>query len=134
MAGTFVMIRAARLSNMIPAVAISGLFIALAVAPIAPTLAVTARDAGFLLVLGGFVVPVSFSLITLGPRYISAPAVSLLMLIETVLGPTWVWIFLGEVPSSRTYIGGAVVLGALILHSVFAIRRQGLSCGESSDA
>lgn len=125
MAGSFVMIRAARVDNMIPAVAISGLFIALLAFPFAPVLAVTPRDAAWLLVLGGFVIPVAFALITLGPRYISAPEVSLLMLIETALGPTWVWLFLGEVPSVRTLVGGAVLLGALVVHTVVSMR-----CGE----
>jgi drug/metabolite transporter (DMT)-like permease len=123
MAGSFVLIRAARLSNMIPAVAISGLVIALAVASFAPTLSVTPRDMAYLLVLGGFIIPIAFALITLGPRYISASEVSLLMLIETVLGPTWVWLVLGEQPSPTTYAGGAVVLGALIAHSVISLRR-----------
>jgi len=123
MAGSFVLIRAARLSNMIPAVAISGLVIALVVAPVVPAFTVASRDVAYLLLLGGLIIPVSFALITLGPRYISAPEVSLLMLIETVLGPTWVWLALGEQPSSTTYIGGAVVLGALITHSIISLRR-----------
>ena len=123
MAGSFVLIRFARVSNMIPAVAISGLLIAVAVAPLVPDFSVAPRDMMFLLVLGGIIIPVSFALITLGPRYISAPEVSLLMLIETVLGPTWVWLALGEQPSSTTYIGGAVVLGALIAHSIISLRR-----------
>ena len=123
MAGSFVLIRFARVSNMIPAVAISGLLIAVAVAPLVPDFSVAPRDMMFLLVLGGIIIPVSFALITLGPRYISAPEVSLLMLIETVLGPTWVWLALGEEPSTTTYIGGAVVLGALIAHSIISLRR-----------
>lgn len=123
MAGSFTMIRAARVSNLIPAVAISGLFIALLALPVAPGIAVTPRDAGLLLLLGGIIIPVSFALITLGPRYISAPEVSLLMLIETALGPTWVWLFLGETPSGRTLLGGAVLLGALAVHAVVSLRR-----------
>lgn len=123
MAGSFVLIRAARLNNMIPAVAISGLIIALCATPLAPTLVITPRDTVLLLVLGGIIVPVSFALITLGPRYISASEVSLLMLIETVLGPAWVWLVLGEQPSPTTYAGGAVVLVALISHSIIALRR-----------
>jgi len=123
MAGSFVMIRAARVDNMIPAVAISGLFIALLAFPFTPALAVTPRDATWLLVLGGLVIPVAFALITLGPRYISAPEVSLLMLIETALGPAWVWLFLGEAPSVRTLFGGAVLLGALVVHTVVSMRK-----------
>ncbi len=123
MAGTFVMIRAARVGNMIPAVAISGLVVSLFTVSLAPTLVVSTRDVGLLILLGGVVIPVSFSLITLGPRYISAPEVSLLMLIETALGPTWVWLVFGEMPTLRTFVGGAVLLGALITHTVIGLRR-----------
>jgi hypothetical protein len=82
---------------MIPAMALSGLIVALAAAPIAPA-AVVLGDAqlAYMLAMGLFVVPVSFALITLGPRYLPAAEVSLLMLLETVLGPLWVWLAIGE--------------------------------------
>ncbi len=123
MAGSFTIIRAARVTSMVPAVALSGLFVAALAFPMVPDLTVTPRDAGLLLVLGGVIIPVSFALITLGPRYISSPEVSLLMLIETALGPTWVWLFLGETPTLRTLLGGAVLLGALAVHAVVSLRR-----------
>jgi len=121
MAGSFVLIRRAHLVNMIPAVAISGLIMAILVAPLAPSLVVPGRDMLYLFLLGAVITPIAFGLITLGPRYISAPEVSLLMLIETVLGPTWVWLILGEVPSFTTFMGGVVVLTAIIGHSVITM-------------
>jgi len=123
MASSFVLIRRAHLVNMIPAVAISGLLIALLVAPVVPEFMVTGKDALLLGILGAVIMPVAFGLITLGPRYITAPEVSLIMLIETVLGPTWVWLMMGEIPSLTTLIGGSVVLGALILHSILSLRK-----------
>lgn len=122
MASSFVLIRRAHLMNMIPAVAISGLLIALLVAPMVPEFIVTGKDALLLGILGAVIIPVAFGLITLGPRYITAPEVSLIMLIETVLGPTWVWLMMGEKPSPTTLIGGTVVLSALILHSIVSLR------------
>lgn len=124
MASSFVLIRRAHLVNMIPAVAISGLLIALLVAPMVPEFIVTGKDAMLLGILGAVIMPIAFGLITLGPRYITAPEVSLIMLIETVLGPTWVWLMMGEQPSPTTYIGGAVVLAALILHSIISLKRE----------
>ena len=60
--------------------------------------------------MGLVVVPVSIALISLGPRYISAPETSLIMLLETALGPLWVWLVLAEVPPTLTFIGGAIVI------------------------
>lgn len=117
MACSFVMIRRARAIPMVPAVALSGLLMSLAVIPFAPHLTVSLQDTGYLFILGFVIMPIAFGLITLGPRYISAPEVSLIMLIETVLGPFWVWMAFSEHPAPSTYVGGAIVLLTLIAHA-----------------
>jgi len=50
--------------------------------------------------------------------------VGLLMLIETVLGPFWVWLVIGEDPGLRAVIGGAIVIATLVLHSLASLRRR----------
>ena len=60
----------------------------------------------------------------LGPRYISSAEVGLMMLLETVLGPLWVWVVMGESPSGRTLTGGAIIISALILNLYIGIRSQ----------
>jgi len=50
-------------------------------------------------VLGLILAPISFALISIGPKYIPSAEVSLIMLLETLLGPLWVWAALGEVPA-----------------------------------
>ncbi len=108
---------------MVPAMALSGLLSAVLVLPLASPLDLDQGQAGLLLLLGLIVLPVSFGLITLGPRYMPAPEVALVLLLETVLGPYWVWLIIGETPSSRAFIGGSIVIGALILHSALALRQ-----------
>ena len=49
---------------------------------------------------------------------------NLMMLLEMVLGPIWVWLVHGEVPSGRTIIGGAVVFAALLVHLALEFHRQ----------
>ena len=44
------------------------------------------------------------------------------MMLETLLGPFWVFLRFGDVPSSWTLAGGAVLLTALFAHEVAAIR------------
>jgi len=53
---------------------------------------------------------------------LSAPEVSLLALLEVVLGPLWAWLGAGEAPAAATLTGGVLVLAALVLNEVAALR------------
>ena len=79
--------------------------------------------------LGLVVLPVSAVLVLLGPRYLPAPEVGLILLLETVLGPYWVWLALGEEPGARALLGGAIVIGVLVLHSALSLRGQRAAAG-----
>ena len=125
LASTFVIVRRARAVSMIPAMAISGLMVAIIVAPWAAPTAINRDDIGLLLLLGGVVLPVSIALITLGPRFLPAPEVSLIMLLETALGPLWVWLALGEQPSWQALVGGGILIVTLAVHSLLARARGG---------
>jgi len=84
---------------------------------------VTKADLVLLAVLGLAVIPVSHALITEGPRYLPAAEVGLILLLETVLGPVWVWLVIGEVPVAVTFGGGAIILATLVAHSIAGLRR-----------
>jgi len=124
MAGNLVVIRHARAVNMLPAVVFSGIFTTIGVAPLASPLALGPSDALYLGILGLVVLPVSFGLITLAPRYIPAPEVSLILLLEAILGPLWVWLAIGEVPDTETFVGGGLVLATLASHFYLSLRRS----------
>jgi drug/metabolite transporter (DMT)-like permease len=68
----------------------------------------------------------SFSrvLIGNGAKYISASEVSLLMLIETIMAPIWVWIFLNEIPTIYTFIGGSIIIITLIINSIYTLKKN----------
>ncbi|MHA6325920.1 DMT family transporter [Roseivivax sp. CAU 1753] len=74
-----------------------------------------------ILVTALLILPVSFFCLSLAARYTAAAHVSLLMLLETVLGPLWVWVGIGEAPTPRMLTGGALVVFALAL---FLARRK----------
>lgn len=124
---TFVITRHAKAVSMVPAMALAGLITAAVALPLAlllergPLVYEGAR-LGYTLVMGLGVVPVSFALITLGPRYLPAAEVGLLMLLETVLGPLWVWLVLAEYPGDRALVGGALVVVTLAGHALAASR------------
>ena len=67
----------------------------------------------FVVILGIGILPISSTLITLGPRYLPAPEVGLILLLEAILGPLWVWLIIKESPSIQTLIGGILILAAL---------------------
>ncbi len=63
-------------------------------------------------------------LLALGPRYISSAEVGLLVLLETALAPLLVWLVVGERPGAYALAGGAIVLGALLISNLLALRRE----------
>jgi drug/metabolite transporter (DMT)-like permease len=104
------------------AISCGGLLTALLVLPLASPLAVTPSDFGYLLLMGLYVVPVGSALMFVGPRYIPAAEVGLLMLLESILGPVWVWWVLAEQPGINTLVGGAIVLSTLAVNTVWALK------------
>ena len=57
-------------------------------------------------------------------RHLVAAELTLFMLLEFALGPVWVWIFINEVPTEWTIIGGVIVISAVILRALFELRRD----------
>lgn len=88
----------------------------------APQLA-TAHLAALAL-MAGVVLPAGFILVQRGPRSIGAAEVGLLLLLEVVLGPLWVWLVLDEAPTSTVMLGGAILLGAMLAHGVMVWTQQ----------
>jgi drug/metabolite transporter (DMT)-like permease len=104
------------------AISCGGLLTALLVLPLASPLAISQSDLGYLLIMGLYVVPIGSALMYLGPRYIPSAEVGLLLLLESILGPFWVWLALAEQPGVYTLLGGAVVLSTLAINTVWALR------------
>lgn len=82
-------------------------------------LEVTSRDLGIILFMGAFTIGIGIAFVTWGASYVPAAEVSLLVLIESVLGPVWPWLFLGEALSTMEIIGGATVMLAVVMMTIF---------------
>jgi drug/metabolite transporter (DMT)-like permease len=117
-----VALRHGRHVDMTPSAGMGAAFGAFLVLPLASPLAISQQDAIYLGILGIGVIAVSFGFIVVAPRYLQAPEVNLLMLIEMIIGPYWVWLALGEEPGARAVVGGCVVLTTLIVHSLIGLR------------
>lgn len=125
MAVTLSLARKARSHSMVPAMALAGVLYALAILPCASPLDVSAADVCWLALMGLVFVPLGFSMLTIAPRYLPTPEVSLLLLLEAVLGPLLVWWVVGESPGSRGLIGGGIVVATLLVLNVVALRISG---------
>ena len=68
-------------------------------------------------------VAIPFVLVTIAPRFISAPEVNLFFLLEVILGPIWVWLIIHEQPSLQTIIGGLIIIITIALHSFIALKK-----------
>ena len=81
---------------------------------------ISAYDLGMTLFMGAFTIGIGIAFVTWGTAYVPAAEVSLLVLIESVLGPVWPWLFLGETLSLPEIIGGTVVLAAVAVLALTA--------------
>jgi len=69
-------------------------------------------------------VALPFVLVTLAPRYITAAEVNLFFLLETILGPLWVWMVVKEQPSIETIAGGAAIITTIAIHSLLVLKQN----------
>ena len=122
-AGLFVLFRHASTSTVASAMALGSLLAGVATFPFASPLAISAQDASLLIVLGLLILPLAIVLIMIGPRYLPAPEVSLITLLETLLGPFWVWLVLSELPAGETLVGGALILLTVAVHWLLGLRK-----------
>jgi drug/metabolite transporter (DMT)-like permease len=111
--------------DFVPAVMIGAILSALAMLPLAWPLEASARDATLLSLLGAvqLALPCVFLAAWVVKR-LSAAEVTLLALLEVLLGPLWVWAAFGERPSDLALVGGALVLVALAANEVLGLRRE----------
>lgn len=115
-----------RYSNvrMAPATCLGVIVSGLVAASQASTLVVSQHDFAWLVTFGAVNLGLGFALFTSGARLIPAAFAALLGTFEPILAPVWVWLAHGEVPSTRTLIGGAIVLAALIVYLSIEFRRR----------
>jgi len=117
LANYFVALRSSPGDSLFPIVAGGGLLSALLAAPMASPLSVTPSDLALMVGLGVLLLPVSIVLLAFGTRYVPAPDVVMIMMLEAVLGPLWVWLILSEIPSHYTVAGGGVILITIVAHA-----------------
>tara|TARA_B100000795_G_scaffold7183_1_gene5309 strand:+ start:401 stop:1261 length:861 start_codon:yes stop_codon:yes gene_type:complete len=69
-------------------------------------------------------VAIPFVLVTIAPRFIPAEEVNLFFLLETIIGPIWVWLIINERPSLEALQGGLVIIITIAIHSFLKLKRS----------
>ena len=69
-------------------------------------------------------VALPFVLVTIAPRFITAAEVNLFFLLETIIGPIWVWLVIKEQPTPETILGGLIIIITIAIHSFIKIKNS----------
>jgi DME family drug/metabolite transporter len=121
-------LRWGKLEDMLPAVFLSGIFAAATSAIICYfgeyDFVLSVNDASIALAMGVFQVGAGLAIYTIGSKVVPAAELTLLSLTEVLLGPLWVWIFVGETASSYTLIGGVILLMAIAGNALTGLKRK----------
>ena len=118
---TFTLTRKYKDVNMVPVNAIGGLIAALIAFLMANKITVPAEVVGYIIAMGA-ILSISFSLITIAPRYMPAAEVGMIMPLETVLGSLIAWYVINEVTSVNALVGGTIVIVTLFIHSWYSTK------------
>ena len=116
---TFTLTRKYKTINMVPVNAIGGVIAAFIAFIMANKIAVPIEVFKYVLAMGT-ILSISFSLITIAPRYMPAAEVGMIMPLETVLGTLIAWYVINEEPTANALIGGSIVIITLFLHSWYS--------------
>jgi len=122
-----VILRRGKSRDMMPSVFLSGLVTivmsSLICLALGHSLVLTANDMSVAMVMGVGQVGFGLVLYTLGSKTVPSAEMTLLALGEVLLAPVWVWMYMGEVPSQVTIIGGSILLAAIVGNSVTGMNR-----------
>ena len=104
--------------DLVPALFYGGVIIIVVGFFMSETIIITPHDLLTSFILGTFQHAFGFICIVIGARSTPSVTVGLLMLSETLLGPFWVWVFLNEIPPMSVFIGGSIIVAAVIFKTL----------------
>ena len=119
-----VTIRSAKSKNLVPAAVVGKLFVATFALFFIESFLLIEKDLLIVPLMCILCVAIPFVLVTIAPRFIPAAEVNLFFLLETIIGPIWVWLIIKEQPSIETLQGGVVIIGTIAIHSFLKLKRS----------
>ena len=118
-----VTIRSAKTKNLVPAAVVGKLLVALFAIFFIETYSLVGKDLLIVPLMCVMCVAIPFVLVTIAPRFIPAEEVNLFFLLETIVGPIWVWMVIKEQPSLETIQGGIVIILTIAIHSFLKLKK-----------
>ncbi len=118
-----VTIRSAKKKNLVPAAVVGKMLVAIFALFFIETFILLERDLWIVPLMCIMCVAIPFVLVTIAPRFIPAEEVNLFFLLETIIGPFWVWLVIKEQPSLETIQGGLVIIVTIAIHSFLKLRK-----------
>ena len=119
-----VVIRSAKSKNLVPAAVVGKLFVGTFALFFIESFLLENRDLIIVPLMCIICVAIPFVLVTIAPRFISAAEVNLFFLLETIIGPIWVWFIIKEQPSIETIQGGIVIIVTIAVHSFLKLKKS----------
>ena len=118
-----VTIRSAKTKNLVPAAVVGKLLVAVFAIFFIETYSLVGKDLLIVPLMCVMCVAIPFVLVTIAPRFIPAEEVNLFFLLETIVGPIWVWMVIKEQPSLETIQGGIVIILTIAIHSFLKLKK-----------
>ena len=119
-----VTIRSAKSKNLVPAAVVGKLLVATFALLFVESFILAENDLIIVPLMCILCVAIPFVLVTIAPRFIPAAEVNLFFLLETIIGPIWVWLIIKEQPSIETLQGGVVIIATIAVHSFLKLRKS----------
>ena len=119
-----VTIRSAKKKNLVPAAVVGKLFVAIFALFFIESFVLEGKDLIIVPLMCILCVAIPFVLVTIAPRFIPAAEVNLFFLLETIIGPIWVWFIIKEQPTIETLQGGAIIILTIAIHSFLKLRKS----------
>ena len=119
-----VTIRSAKTKNLVPAAVVGKLFVATFAIFFIESFTLIDRDLIIVPAMCILCVAIPFVLVTIAPRFIPAAEVNLFFLLETIIGPIWVWLIIKEQPSIETLFGGIIIVATIAIHSFLKLKNS----------
>jgi len=119
-----VIARFAKNRDLVPSAVIGKLCVAIFAFFFVDTFSLVGTDLIFVPLMCVMCVAIPFVLVTIAPRFIPAEEVNLFFLLETIIGPFWVWLIINEQPSIETIQGGIIILLTIAIHSFLKLKQS----------
>ena len=119
-----VLVRSAKDRDLLPSAVLGKLCVAIFAFFFVESFDLVGNDMIYIPLMCVLCVAIPFVLVTIAPRFIPAEEVNLFFLLETIIGPIWVWMIIKEQPSMETVQGGIIIIVTIAIHSFLKLKKS----------